>query len=195
LIRWFWRSCFSRRYSGGVLRNLKTDIGEIRKIRDGQDSKLDSFPAAVGSDFFQENSFRIDSVNTKTFVLMLANRNPLSFVSAGPIDLEKVLRDYNRNEFHHLYPRAYLRELQAGPNGSKHDVHCLANFSFMSRVDNETLGGVAPSVYRTKMPNGAPFDSILENALCPYSLFDDNFDNFVAARSQKLAEEANRLIA
>lgn len=26
LVRWFWRSCFSRRYSSGVLRNLREDI-------------------------------------------------------------------------------------------------------------------------------------------------------------------------
>ena len=195
LIRWFWRSCFSRRYSGGVLRNLKTDIGEIKKLRDGKESKLDTFQAGIAPDFFLENSFRIDSVNTKTFVLMLANRGPLSFVSGGPVDLENVLRDYNRNEFHHLYPRAFLRDLQAGPVPVKNDVNCLANFSFMSRIDNETLGGNAPSVYRAKMPGSPTLDAILERALCRYSLFDDNFDEFVTARAGKLAEEANRLVA
>lgn len=195
LIRWFWRSCFSRRYSGGVLRNLKTDIEEIKKLRDGQESKLDSFQAAIPADFFLQNLFRIDSVNTKTFVLMLANRGPLSFVSGGPIDLEKVLRDYNRNEFHHLYPRAYVRDLQEGATGAQNDVNCLANFSFMSRIDNEILGGIAPSAYRTKMPGTPTLDTILDKALCPYSLFDDNFDAFVNARAEKLAEVAGALVA
>lgn len=195
LVRWFWRSCFSRRYSGGVLRNLKTDIEEIRKLRDGQESKLDTFQAAIEPDFFVENLFRIDSVNTKTFVLMLANRGPLSFVSGSPIDLQNVLRDYNRNEFHHLYPRAHLRDVQAGSNPPKSDLNCLANFSFMSRVDNTALGGTAPSAYRAKMPSGPTLDTILEGALCPYSLFDDNFDNFVKARAERLTEEARLLIA
>lgn len=194
LVRWFWRACFSRRYSGGVLRNLKTDIGEIKKLRDEQDSRLDIFQAAVGADFFTENSFRIDTVNTKTFVLALANRGPLTFVSGGPIDLEKVLRDYNRNEFHHLYPRAYVRELQNGPDPPKNDMNCLANFCFMSRADNETLGGSAPSVYKAKMPvDPGLLNDVLDRALCPYSLFDDNFDNFILARAQRLAEEAKRL--
>jgi len=61
--------------------------------------------------------------------------------------------------------------------------------------DNETLGGSAPSVYRAKMPGSPALDTILERALCRYSLFDDNFDAFVAARAGKLAEEANRLAA
>jgi hypothetical protein len=30
--RWFWRAAFSRRYSAGVLRNLKTDIDEMEKL-------------------------------------------------------------------------------------------------------------------------------------------------------------------
>ncbi len=106
LVRWFWRSCFSRRYSSGVLRNLNADIAEMDKLKSGRESRLDDFNVAIEQSFFTENVFRIDSVNTKTFVLMLANKNPLSFTSGQPINLANVLRDYNRNEFHHLYPRA-----------------------------------------------------------------------------------------
>jgi hypothetical protein len=194
LVRWFWRSCFSRRYSSGVLRNLKTDIDEMQKLRDGQQTKLDALHATIGPDFFVENVFRIDSVNTKTFVLMLANRRPLSFVSGSPINLENVLRDYNRNEFHHLYPRAYLRELQEGIHPPKNDMNCLANFCFMSRADNGTLGGVAPSLYKAKMPSDQQLADVLERALCPYSLFDDNFDEFIGARAARLAQEATQLV-
>jgi hypothetical protein len=190
LIQWFWRSCFSRRYSSGVLRNLNADIEEISKLREGNESRLGTFDVTVDKSFFLDNSFRIDSVNTKTFVLMLANRDPLSFVSGGPIDLKKVLRDYNRNEFHHLYPRAFMRDQE-----SKVDPNCLANFCFMSRIDNATLGGVPPSKYREKMPQEAQLTSILERALCPHSLFDDKFEGFANARGELLAEEAQRLTA
>src|SRR5205814_9408344 len=64
LVRWFWRSCFSRRYSSGVLRNLKTDIDEISKLKDAKESKLDTFNVSIDQSFFSENAFRIDSVNT-----------------------------------------------------------------------------------------------------------------------------------
>jgi hypothetical protein len=50
-------------------------------------------------------------------------------------------------------------------------------------------------VYRAKLPVSPALDTILEAALCPYSLFDDNFDNFVQARAAKLTEEAKKLIA
>jgi hypothetical protein len=194
LVRWFWRSCFSRRYSSGVLRNLNTDIVEIGKLKAQQESKLAAFTVTLDESFFTDNAFRIDSVNTKTFVLMLANKKPLSFISGQPINLNTVLRDYNRNEFHHLYPRAYLRTLENTFDKPDSDPNCLANFCFLSRADNTNLGGVAPSAYRAKLPAAPAMDAILESALCPYSLFDDNYDNFVEARSAKLTEEAKKLI-
>jgi hypothetical protein len=150
---------------------------------------------AIDNTFFTENLFRVDSVNTKTFVLMLANRNPLSFISGQPINLANVLREYNRNEFHHLYPRSYLRTLEDGEQQPESDPNCLGNFCFLSRADNNALGGVAPSAYRAKLPISPALDTILDAALCPYSLFDDNFDAFVQARATKLTEEAKKLVA
>ncbi len=110
LERWFWRACFARRYSAGVIRNLNRDIEEAAALRDGtRESNLAGFAASVDADFFDQ-TFNVGSVNTRTFVLMLAQQNPLSFVSGNPVTLSTVLQSYNRNEFHHLMPRAFLRE-------------------------------------------------------------------------------------
>jgi Protein of unknown function DUF262 len=50
--RWFWRSCLGRRYSSGVLRNLKYDIEEISKLRDNKPSALGGFSVSITSSFF-----------------------------------------------------------------------------------------------------------------------------------------------
>ncbi len=191
LVRWIWKSCFSKRYSSGVLRNLKTDIDEISKLRAEAPSALDQFTATIDAAFFEENMFRMDSVNTKTTILMLANQAPLSFVSGAPIGLEEVLRDSNRNEFHHLYPRAALKE----QNYQGGLMNSLANFCFLSRADNNILGGDRPSVYRKKMPTGALFTDILTRAICPESLFRDDFEGFIHDRARMLAEAASGLMA
>ena len=72
------------------------------------------------------------------------------------------------------------------------DMNCLANFCFLSKADNVALGGKAPSVYRRKMPEDV--DSILERAMCPPSLFSDDFNTFILERSELLVREANRLM-
>lgn len=38
--RWFWRSCFSERYSSQTMKTAKADIVEMRKLKDGQSSSL-----------------------------------------------------------------------------------------------------------------------------------------------------------
>lgn len=189
LLQWFWRSCFSRRYSSGVLRKLKADIDQMIALRTDGNSSLSAFPATVEPAFFLDNAFYSGTVNTKTFVLLLAQQQPMSFVSGQVISLGQVLRDYNRNEFHHCYPQAYLKA--EGRESS--DISRLVNFVFMSSADNKILGGVAPSSYRTHIPTNHE-TQILERALCPTSLFDDNYERFKDDRSKLLAKAGQALI-
>jgi hypothetical protein len=190
IVRWFWRTCFSRRYSSGVLRYLKTDIDEFSKLRGAAPSTLDQITTNIDANFFLQNDFRVDTVNTKTFVLMLANKKPLSFVSGAPISLAEVLKDSNRNEFHHLYPRSCLK--QGNYDGVKQNA--LANFAFLSKADNIHLGGDCPSVYRQKMPGEPTIGQILKGALCPASLFNDNFETYLHERATLLTDQATKLM-
>ncbi|RYD77145.1 MAG: DUF262 domain-containing protein [Verrucomicrobiaceae bacterium] len=188
LDRWFWRAAFSRRYSSGVLRTLKTDIEEMAKLRDNKPSTIGEFHTPLGPDFFTENKFGMSSVNTKTFILMLANNHPLSFVSGTPISLGDKLRASNRTEFHHLMPKAFLEATKQ----LTFDESCLANFCFMSRAENRHLGGTSPSLYKHKM--AANIDEVLARALCPKSLFSDRFETFIKERSVLLHEKAKQLL-
>ena len=190
LVQWFWRTCFSRRYSSGVLRNLKTDIEEALKLKTGAPSSLGSFAASVSPAFFEDNTFTIDTVNTRATILMLAQKNPLSFVSGAPVDLSSVLRASNRNEFHHIYPRAFLKS----KGFSADQIGSLANFCFLSSADNKILGGDAPSVYRAKMPTDV--SEILKHAICPPEgvTFKDDYIAFKSERAALLAAFANELM-
>jgi len=189
LVRWFWRSCFSRRYSAGVIRNLNRDIEEAAALRDGTGANLAAFSTTVDVDFFTENVFNTSTVNTKTFVLLLAQQRPLSFSSGANVTLSDVMQRYNRNEFHHLMPRAFLR----GEDRESSEINRLANFAIISSADNVHLGGVAPSVYRQKLP-AAKSDLILSRSAVPKSLFDDDYDVFIKERANLLVAAAKELI-
>lgn len=189
LEKWFWRSCFSRRYSAGILRALNKDIEEVVKLKRNQPTDLASFPANVTADFFTKNIFTMSAVNTKTFILMLAQNAPRSFITGSPITLNTVLKEYNRNEFHHVYPKAFLRN----QNDINYNDSCLANFCFMSRADNRRLGGDAPSVYRQHMiVDSKP---ILDTAFIEdVILFGDDYNRFIEDRTSKLLQNVNDLI-
>ncbi|WP_157415653.1 GmrSD restriction endonuclease domain-containing protein [Agromyces allii] len=190
LERWFWKACFSRRFSAGVLRNLKRDIDEMISLRKNGASALDKIAASTDAEYFADQSFTIGTVHTKTLILLLANKDPKSFVSGAGVDLGPVLQAYNREEFHHLMPRSFLKKKGI----STSDINSLANFAIISAQDNKRLGGVAPSVYKKKMDVGS-VDAILEAALCPHSLFDDDFHTFIEARARTLADYANKKMA
>lgn len=189
LKRWFWRVCFSRRYSSGVIRHMEEDIKEMMQLKGGQKSNLGGFAADINDEFFLREQFGISRVNTKTFVLLLAEQKPLSFVSGQPVDLNTKLKEYNKTEFHHLMPQKYLKEGKE----TKFSQNCLSNFAFLSRSENKHLGGVRPSKYKEKMAQGN-LPEILNRAVCPKYLFDDDFDKFVAERAQQLKVRAAALI-
>jgi len=188
LVKWFWRSCFSRRYSAGVIRNLNKDIGEAANLREGRPSTLADLSAHIDAEFFGQ-AFTIGTVNTRTFILMLAQQRPLSFVSGSNVTLSRVLQAYNRNEFHHLMPRAFLKD----EGRESREINRLANFAIISAADNKVLGGVAPSVYKHHVP-AAKLQLILDRAVCPVELFDDDYDEFISLRSEKLAQTARTFL-
>jgi len=187
LLAWLWRTFFSRRYSKR-LEQLNSDIIEIQKLRDGQANNLGEFKADIGPSFFSDSPFNLSTVNTKTFVLMLANYHPRSFLSGNYVPLERVLRDLNKREFHHLYPKKVLQ----GKFQPK-KISCLANFSISSRADNNKIGGKAPPDYKALMHTD--LDVILEHAVCPPALFDGDFDKFIRARSELLLTKAMELMS
>lgn len=162
----------------------------MSKLRDGKPSALADISVTLEPDYFTEKRFSISAVDSKTFVLLLVSAGPLSFVSGSPVSLAQVLADFNRSEFHHLMPQAFLNGLgfdtrQASP---------LANFAMISAVDNKALGGVAPSSYKAAMPSSAT-SQILAHALCPESLFMDDYETFLKERSRLLVDSADALMS
>ena len=187
LVQWFWRCSFAKRYSHGTMRNLGNDIDEILKLKNNQESTLANLTPQLSDEIFKNEKFVINSVLTKTFILLLSKNSPINFINGTPIDLAIKLRECNRKEFHHLMPRSFLRESEQ----NQYHESCLANFCFISRADNRQLGGERPSIYKQKMTGDT--DKILETHFCPNALFDDNFEQFVNIRSQMLFNAAKNL--
>ena len=188
LLKWFWRACFTRRFSAGVLKKLNRDIRQAKALRDNGSLGLADFSCIVSAEFFSETRFTIGSVNTSTYILLLAQLQPRSFITGQPSTLREALLVYNRTEFHHCYPRKFLKS----QGRSTQEINRLANFAFVTRADNRKLGGHAPSIYRAVM-NKDRETEILTSAACPISLFSDDYDQFIVDRAKLLKQEADRL--
>jgi hypothetical protein len=190
LERWFWRSCFSERYSGQTNRVARRDIGEMSELRDGGANTLGEFAVTVTPDFFSDTVFRLSSARTATFVLLLASMEPRSFLSGQRVDLGAVLQAYNRREFHHMYPQKPLKD----DNEPAEAINSLANMCILSRADNNRIRSKRPSEYKALMPDGDELARILRGAGAPETLFDDDFDAFRGERAEMLAAVAQQLV-
>lgn len=191
LRKWFWHSCFSRRYSNSVDTAISQDIEAVQKLLSNDTSDFDKRSVSIEPEFFLRNQFLLSSVNTKVFVLLLANAKPKSFLSASDVDLNSVLVSCNRTEFHHIFPKNYLQSI--GIN-DKSLQFVLANFSFLSQSDNRKIQDKAPSVYVKTMPPGST-DAILTASMIPKGGLDMGYKDFVMRRADLLAAEANKLVA
>lgn len=185
---WFWIGCFSRRYSNSVDTAVEADIKAVITLREKKDSSLFNLaPPKLEPSFFLDNVFALTSVNTKTFVLLLASKFPRSFLSGANIDLSNVLLTCNRTEFHHIFPKHFLQE-KLGITGR--DVQFrLANFAFLSQTDNRKIKNRPPSDYENDIP-GAAKEDILTRAMIPKGLLSGSYDDFCKARAEILLREA-----
>lgn len=189
IIKWFWRSLYSRRYSAAVNKHHESDIAEMRRLQETVSYKIKEFVVNIDESNFLNNQFNIASVNTKVFILMLAQFAPKSFISGANVDLNEVLKRVNRNEFHHIFPRKYLESM--GVPSQK--INCLANFCFISSADNQKIKDKAPAEYKKLIPS-TTLSEVLEHALCPDNALDIEFDDFLKARSELLLKKANELM-
>lgn len=189
LVRWFWRNCFSRRYSSGVNDAHKTDILLMNKLKENEDTDISPFNCELDNSFFTNNSFNISSVNSKTFIVMLASNKPISFISGAKVDLSKTLKLSSSKEFHHIFPVKYLQKT----GKTKKEIYQLANFCFLNNADNQKIKDKSPEVY-AKLLNEDRKNEILKAALCPQDTFYIDYNNFIEKRKNILLEYAQELI-
>lgn len=189
LIKWFWRSCFSRRYSSGVNDAHHIDLASMVKLRADENTDICTFKCDISTAFFLTNQFSISSVNTKTFIAMLASNKPLSFISGANVDLSATLKQASSKEFHHIFPDKYLQRM----GREKKEIYSLANFCFLNNADNQKIKDKASSDY-VKLINEISVAKVLTAAICPPNTFAMEYDEFLSARADMLLDYANGLI-
>jgi hypothetical protein len=189
LIRWFWRSCFSRRYSSGVNNAHAADLLAMEKLRNNEDTEIANFKCIIPDDFFIVNSFALTSVNTKTFIALLASNSPRSFISGSSVNLAETLKHASAKEFHHIFPDKYLQRISK----ERKEIFALANFCFLNNADNQKIKDKAPSDY-VKMIDQEKLPSILKSAICPEDTFSLDYETFLHKRNKLLVEYARTLI-
>lgn len=188
IITWYWRSCLSRRYSSGVGRAHSADIALMNSLKSGNEPEILKTVRPIDTTFFIENRFSIGNVNSKIMINILSQKQPVSLLSGAKIDLSTVLQKANRNEFHHIFPRAHLK--RSGFDNEK--INAIANICFLSKSDNNRIKDKEPRDYASMMTHDKK-DEILETNLIPTGFSSLSYDEFLIKRADLISKFANTL--
>ena len=92
--------------------------------------------------------------------LLLSTLNPIDLVNGTKVDVGKALSSYNRKEYHHIFPNAFLKSL----NYSTSEIFSIANFCFLSSAANKKISSKKPSEYFYEIIPQDKKDQILERS-------------------------------
>ncbi|AWM40246.1 hypothetical protein GobsT_12990 [Gemmata obscuriglobus] len=195
LRKWFWRTSFAERYRRGgeglFDDDLKTVIDSFEDI-----ALLTGFGNAPSAAAIQKTEFRKGAAIANGYVALLASAHPRNLTNGTAIDTARALSAYNRKEFHHIFPQAFLKNLGI----SSELTNSLANICMLSAEHNKVISDRRPSDYVAQMEAdlGAEFLNVMESNLIPEAaipfLKSDDFAGFLKARSEHITRSIERLI-
>lgn len=187
LVQWFWISVFSKRYSSDVNNRQRKDIIDLLGIKNNGGYELKVSPKELRINFNVDKFSK--SIHTKAMILLLAQNNPVSLISGTSVDLDKVLKSVNKNEFHHIFPKKYLEN-----EGHKSNfINILSNFCFLSKGDNIKISAKSPNEYNSLI-SVIRRNEILDKSFIPHDFNTITYNDFVKKRTEILIQEATRLM-
>jgi len=139
--QWFWRTSFSERYRGASEAFVSRDLEGIQKfVVEGGDPEV--YGAAPNQRVIKSIVFRKNNSRSRAFVLALAKQGPRNLTNGARIDTADALSVFNKKQFHHIYPEAYLRNNFPGEERS-----LLPNICMLAASENNLISDTDPHAY------------------------------------------------
>ena len=133
LKQWFWKTTFSRRYSAQTDEKMDSDIALFEQLVGGNPEGLTKYAYSVTPAQLISQKFTRSSPMVRGFLLLSAQNHPIDLVNGGLVDLGKALSEFNSKEYHHVFPRAYLKKREV----TQEKINSLCNFCFLTADSNQ----------------------------------------------------------
>jgi len=191
LEEFFWRMSLSFRYSSSTESKLAQDIKRIDEILKGNRPNYDDVKVYLNSpkDLI-ETSFSAGSSYCKAILCLLAYHEPKDFQNNGKVILDNSwLKVANSKNYHHFFPKAYLRKNNIGNENS------LVNITLVSAdLNKRKIKAKAPSIYikdfldeNDDLP--VSLKSHLINDLDDFGVMSDDYLVFLEKRANAIFKE------
>ena len=144
LEEFFWRISLSYRYSSSTESKLAQDIKRIDQILNGERPNYDEIKVFLSSprDLIDTN-FSAGNSYCKAVLCLLAYSEPKDFQDNGKVILDNSwLKMANSKNYHHFFPKSYLRKQGIGNENS------IVNITLVGAdLNKRKIRAKAPSIY------------------------------------------------
>ena len=196
LEEYFWRSSLSYRFTSGVGTKLGQDMRRMNKILDGDRPEYD-FNVLLDKENLKKWWFGTGDSYCKAILCLLASFGPKAFNNNADVILNNsyLKRSSSRN-YHHFFPRKYLR----GIGVADETANSAVNITFVDDYLNKRrIGTKPPSEYMKEFEEQNPnlqdtMRTHLIDDLSEFGVWEDDYETFLEARSERIVEELNKRI-
>jgi hypothetical protein len=190
LARWYWCGVLGELYGGAVETRIANDVEDLLRWIESDDDAAEPrtiHDAAFRPDRLDRMTSRLSAAYKGLNVLLLRERAADLFWKGtiSELDAEDVALD-----IHHIFPQDWCEK-----NGiTRKRYNTVVNKTPLSYKANRMIGGVAPSIYLSKLQkheqvkiDDAAMDRLLQtHAIDPGTLRNDDFQTFYAHRKLAL---------
>jgi hypothetical protein len=193
---WFWRTASSGYFGGWNTGMMASDQKAVKRFADGETPVIEVNAVQPRPDIWTSRTFRANGAHAKSLAILLSYSAPVDLLTGQNIDTAKALAWSNSKEFHHFFPREYLK--QEG-NANATQINCLANIVMLTSASNKTISKRAPSDYLKDVAAaaGANLNQWLSSNLISEAAYDaalaDDFDTFLRERRSTINDEILKL--
>ncbi len=192
--QWFWRSSFAERYRVGGENFVTNDLLAVLTFVQGSADDPDDFGEVPTEKIWQNSIFRSNNSRSRAFVLALARHKPRNLTNGALIDSSVALSAWNKKEFHHIYPKAFLKR-----KSTTTESNLLSNICLLASSENKRISDDNPQEYLPRLASGFGKDAtdiFLSNLLPLPDRFDyrtKEYSDFLQERSKILSSQFARL--
>ncbi|MEU0616235.1 DUF262 domain-containing protein [Streptomyces albogriseolus] len=195
---WFWRTTLSGYFGGWNTGQMSSDWRAIQDFAGAEPGTPLEVPASLPrKDIWKVSQFRANSAVSKMLALMLSYAGPVDLLTSQRIDVGKSLSWSNDKEYHHFFPRDFLKKSDV-PAGR---ANAVGNIVLLSSVSNIKISNSAPSRYLRDLVDSVGKEETLKRLatmLVSEEAFElalaDDYAGFLEARSTTLHARALQLV-
>jgi hypothetical protein len=182
--QWFWRTSFEERYRGAPDTFVTSDLEAIQRfVLSGTEADASEYGNVPRDSVLSSMIFRKNNSRSRAFSLVLAKQNPKNITNGNSLDIAEALSVYNKKQFHHIFPEAFLRKLDPKIERSR-----TLNFAMLAASENNFVSDADPKVYLPGLIQdlGRDAKAVFASNLMPdpedYDYEAAELDSFIEAR-------------